>query len=171
MKNDKALMLYKNNAFVDYIIDAVSPISNTVTLVSSKKNHHQIGYPYINDLQLNKGPVSAITSALTHTNSLWNLIVCCDTPLIKTSFFRWLVQKHDTNFNATVGYIGNKKMPLTAIYHKNCNTEFSTQLKLNKLKVMSVLKDLNINYVAIPNRFHSQLTNVNTPEQLKSLSV
>lgn len=171
MKTDKALQQFKNNSFLDHVIAAAKPISNSVTLVSSKNIHQQFSLPCINDIELNKGPISGITSALNHTNSLWNLIACCDTPLIETSFFEWLKQTHDQNFEATVGYIENKKMPLTAIYHKSCAATFNSQLKLNKLKVMSALDHLKVNYVAIPKQFHDQLTNVNTPEQLKMITV
>ena len=62
-------------------------------------------------------------------------------------------------------------MPLTAIYHKSCAATFNSQLKLNKLKVMSTLDLLKVNYVAIPKQFHDQLTNVNTPQQLKMITV
>jgi len=171
MKTDKALQLYNGKTFLHYIINAVLPLQTSITLVSSKKKHQDTKYTCINDLKKNKGPVSAITSALQHSNTNWNLIVCCDTPLIQTTYLEWLMGMQDTKYDAIVGYINDQKMPLTALYHKNCVEAFNKNLENNQLKVMSVLTHLKVNYIAIPKQFHSQLTNVNTPEQLKAISI
>ncbi len=171
METDKAMQLYCNKAFINHILTAVKPICKSITLVSSKQAHQNLGVEVVPDLEINKGPVCGIAAALKHSVKELNLILSCDTPLIKTSFLEWLIANHNNNYDATVGFIGDKKMPLTALYHKKCGTKFTTFLQKNQLKVMNVLTDLNIHYLEIPKQYHRQLSNINTVQQLKAISV
>jgi len=170
MGTDKALQLLKGKAFIQYILKALNPIKTTIKLVSSKPSHQNLTCDYITDIAKNKGPLSGIVSALKDTKNKWNLILSCDTPLLQTSFIEWLMTHHNNEYDATICIVNNKKMPLTAIYNKNCQSIFAKHLQANQLRVMNVLEDLNVNYVNVPDAIHIQLTNVNTPEQLKAIS-
>ncbi len=171
MGADKALQSWQGHSFISYILKASLATSNKTILVSSKKAHNLLNYECVKDIAINKGPVSGITSALTHSKTSWNLILSCDVPLLESSFLHWLREHFNPNYDATVCMVNQKKMPLTSIYHNRCKAIFNNHLKKNQLRVMEVLKDLNVNYIDVPVEFHRQLTNVNTPEQLKLISL
>lgn len=170
MGKDKALLDYNGSPFLKHIINAVTPISEAITLVSALPQHHQLGFPFIIDQKKEMGPVSAISTALEHTKSVWNLIISCDVPLVQTNFLEWLLAQDYAGFDALIGIVEEQKMPLTALYHKNCATIFKENLEQSQLKVMPILDSLNVNYISIPKEFHHQLTNINTPAELKSIS-
>jgi len=171
MGTDKALRLYRGQAFIQYVLNALKPLGSEIKLVSSHKKHHHLNFGFVKDIEENKGPVSGVFSALSDSKTTWNLILSCDIPLLKTSFIKWLIQNHDANFDCTIPLVNEKKMPLTAIYNQTCKKIFSKHLQHNQLKVMRVLEDLEVNYINVPFQFHEQLTNVNTPEQLKEISI
>jgi len=171
MGTDKALQIFRKQTFLQHILNALKPINTTIKLVSSKQSHQNLDFDYIVDIAKDKGPVSGIASALKDTKNKWNLILSCDIPLLQTNFIEWLIANHHSSFDATVCIVEDKKMPLTAIYNKSCLSLFSKHLKTNQLRVMSVIQDLNINYIKVPKDFRAQLTNVNTPEQLKAISL
>lgn len=171
MGTDKALQEYKSNSFLSYIITAVESLSLPFKLISSKVIHHQLGYNYILDIKKDKGPVSGITTALKNSLNEWNLILSCDTPLLQSSFLKWLLQNHSSKHDATICLVKNKKMPLTAIYNKNCAPIFENHLQQDQLRVMDVIKNLNVKYISVPTELQAQLANINTPEQLKKISI
>jgi len=171
MGADKALQQYKNNSFLFYITSAVKSLSLSFKLVSSKAIHHQLGYNYIMDIKKDKGPVSGITSALKDSLSEWNLILSCDTPLLQSSFLEWLLENYSPKHDATICLVDEKKMSLTAIYNKSCVTVFEKHLQQDQLRVMSVIENLNVKYISVPTELRAQLANINTPEQLKEISI
>lgn len=170
MGKDKALLDYNGSPFLKHIINAVTPISEAITLVSALPQHHQLGFPFIVEQKKEMGPVSAISTALEHTKSVWNLIISCDVPLIQTNFLEWLLAQDYAGFDALIGVVEEKKMPLVALYHQNCATIFKENLDQHQLKVMMVLEQLNINWVTIPEKFQGQLININTPKDLALIS-
>jgi len=171
MGTDKALLNLKGQSFIQHILKSVVFLNTTIQLVSSKLQHQNLEYDSVQDIEINKGPISGLVSALNDSSKQWNLILSCDIPLLKEDFIKWLIANHDTNYSATIGVVKNKKMPLTAIYDKECEWIFRRHLNENQLKVMTALDDIKVNYLEVPEKFHYQLANINTPQQLKEISV
>ena len=169
MGTDKASLLFEGQTFLNRIIKAVNPQITSIKLVSSLEKHQNLSYETIPDIETNKGPVSAIASALSHTNTPLNLILSCDIPLIQQNLLDWLLKQHNDIFQATLICCNGKKMPLIGIYNKNCLPTFKEHLNINQLKLMTVLEDLKVNFLEVPEIWKQQILNINTPEQLKAI--
>lgn len=169
MGMDKAGLVLGADTFLNRIIKAVTPLQSPVKLVSSLLQHQNMGYPIIPDLKKEKGPVAAISSALSETDTPLNLILSCDVPLLQYNTLEWLLKQHNSNYEATIICSNGKKMPLVGIYNKSCFAVFNDHLIKNQLKLMRVLEDLNVNYIEIPEMWKHQILNINTPEQLKAI--
>lgn len=171
MGYDKATALLNGKSFLTRILEAVKPLNTKIKLVSSLPQHQKLDVQVILDTDIDKGPVCGITSALTDTNTTLNLILSCDIPQLQYNLVDWLIKQHTSNYEATVICSNSKKMPLIAVYSKECLNVFKTHLGENKLKLMSVLENLNVNYVEVPKGWEHQVTNVNTPEELKNIEL
>ncbi len=171
MGTDKASVLLKGQTFINRIITAVNPFKTTIKLVSSLDQHNNLDYQIIPDIEKDKGPVSAITSALSDTKTAMNLILSGDIPLLQNNTLEWLVNKHQNEYQATIICSDTKKMPLIGVYNKSCVTVFEKHLKKNQLKLMHVLDDLKVNFIEIPKKWQQQILNINTPEELKAIQV
>ena len=169
MGSDKASLLINGQTFLKNIIKAANPFNAPIKLVSSLEKHQDLGYETIPDMETDKGPVSAITSALSDTNTSLNLILSCDIPLIQHNSLDWLLKQHNDAYQATVICCNEKKMPLIGIYNTNCLSTFKEHLKINQLKLMTLLEDLKVNFVEVPEIWKQQILNINTPEQLKAI--
>ncbi len=168
---DKATSLFNEKSFLTHILEAVKPLDTTIKLVSSLPEHQNLDIEIVLDADVDKGPVCGITSALSNTNTALNLILSCDIPLLQYNLVDWLINEHTSNYEATVICLNSKKMPLIAVYSKECLNVFKTHLNKNKLKLMHVLDNLNVNYVEVPEIWAKQITNVNTPEELKNIEL
>ena len=168
---DKATTILNEKSFLTHITKAINPLGTKIKLVSSLSKHQNLGYEVIFDEYINKGPVSAIISALNNTNTDLNLILSCDIPLLQYNLVDWLIKQHTNNYEATIVCLDSKKMPLIGIYSKNCISVFKEHIEKNQLKLMSVIDNLNVNYIEIPKKWAKQITNINTPEELKNLEL
>ena len=171
MMTDKALSIYKGQTFLSRIIKALDFLQNEIVLVSSNPKHMNLNITCIPDIVSNKGPVSGIVSALKNTKTDTNIILSCDIPLIKKDLINWLIRQHKTDYDGTVITCNGKHMPLIAIYNKSSLPVFEKNLINEQLKLMNVLKELHINFVEIPKNLAYQTANINTPEQLKEISL
>jgi len=169
MRSDKATLMFKDKTFLSHITEALQPLNTTIKLVSSLKQHQDLGYNTITDIETDKGPVCGITSALSNSNTDFNIILSCDIPFIKTDLLDWLLKSHSTNYDATIVCCEGKNMPLIGIYNTLCKKVFNTHLKNGQLKLMHVLNDLKINSIEVPNQWKKQVSNINTMEQLNAL--
>ena len=102
MQSEKGLMLFQGKPFIEYIIEAALPISSEIQLVTNTANYDYLPYQKIKDIELDKGPIGGIYSALVHSESELNLILSCDIPLISTELLTALIAKHLTNFEVSV---------------------------------------------------------------------
>ncbi|WP_010178444.1 molybdenum cofactor guanylyltransferase [Aquimarina agarilytica] len=171
MMTDKALSIYKGETFLSRIIKAVDYLESSIVLVSSNPKHTNLNTGCIPDIINNKGPVSGIITALKNTVTDTNIILSCDLPLIKKDLINWLLNQHKADYDGTVITCNGKQMPLIAIYNKNSLPVFERHLINEQLKLMNVLKELHINFVEIPENLAYQTANINTPKQLKELSL
>lgn len=171
MGTDKASVLLKGETFIKRILNAVKPFKTPIKLVSSLSEHKSLGYQIITDIEKDKGPVSAITSALSDTKTALNLILSVDVPLLQYNTLEWLLKQHNNDYQASIICSDTKQMPLIGIYNKSCVTVFEKHLSNNQLKLMFVLEDLKVNFIEIPKKWQQQILNINTPEELKSVQV
>src|SRR5690606_11872103 len=102
MQSEKGLVLFQGKPFIEHIIAAVLPISKEIQLVTNTSAYDYLSYKKIKDIELDKGPIGGIYSALVHSESEINLILSCDVPLISTELLLELIEKHNADFEVSV---------------------------------------------------------------------
>src|SRR5690606_34062673 len=122
MQAEKVLVYFDNKPFVQHIIDAVKPITNSIFLVMKITAYKTLGYELIEDIHADKVPVGCIHTALQHSQSLNNLILSCDVPFITTEVLEILLAKHESE--VTFLSDDNKNYPLIGIYQKQLEELF-----------------------------------------------
>src|SRR5690606_17235614 len=95
MQTEKGLVCLDNKPFIQHIIDAVKPITNTIILVTNNPDYKKFGCKTIEDVYEDKGPVGGIYTALLHSHSVNNLILSCDVPFITTEILKTLLEEHE----------------------------------------------------------------------------
>ena len=74
MGSDKASLLLNGSTFLNRIITALDQLKTTINIVSSLAIHENLAYKTLPDFEKNKGPVSAIISALNDTKTMLTLL-------------------------------------------------------------------------------------------------
>ncbi len=170
MQSEKGLVLFEGKPFIEHIIEAALPISNEIQLVTNTSDYDYLSYKKINDIELEKGPVGGIYSALVHSESEINLILSCDIPLISTELLSELITKHSSDFEVSVFSDANKIHPLIGIYSKKIIPIVKKAIEENDLKMMRLLAKVNHQIIEVVGKQSEQFRNVNSVAELNELN-
>lgn len=170
MQSEKGLVLFNEKPFIEHIIEAALPISNEIQLVTNTSDYDYLHYKKIKDIELDKGPIGGIYSALVHSNSDNNLILSCDVPLISTELLLELITKHTSDFEVSVFADENKIHPLIGIYSKKIIPILKKAIEENDLKMMHLLEKVNHQIIEVAGERSKQFKNVNSLAELKELN-
>jgi len=164
------LVLFQGKPFIEHIIEAALPVSNEIQLVTNTSDYDYLSYRKIKDIELDKGPIGGIYSALVHSESENNLILSCDIPLISTELLSELMVKHTTDFEVSVFSEANKIHPLIGIYSKKIIPILKSTIDENDLKMMRLLDKVNHQIIEVAGERSRQFRNVNSLAELNELN-
>jgi molybdenum cofactor guanylyltransferase len=170
MESEKGLVLWRNKAFIEHIIEAVLPITNNIQLITNTQEYNHLSYPKVNDIIAEKGPLGGIYSALESTKTELNLILSCDIPLISTEILLELIQKHNLKTDISILADELKIHPLIGVYNRSILTIIKQSIEENDLKMMHLLEKVNHQIIKVGSDKTDQLKNINTISELKELS-
>ncbi len=170
MQTEKGLVLYHKKPFVEHIIEAVLPISKNIILVANTKDYDYLNYKKIKDIQSEKGPLGGIYTALMESESMLNLILSCDIPLVSTEILEELIQKHNDDFEVTIFEDTTRIHPLIGIYSRKIIPIIEQTLAENNLKMRCFLSTIKCQKLKINTPKSHFLKNINSQEELKELN-
>ncbi|AXB58569.1 molybdenum cofactor guanylyltransferase [Flavobacterium fluviale] len=171
MQSEKGLVLFQDKPFIDHIIQAILPITNQIKLITASKQYDYLEYEKIPDLIVDKGPLGGIYTALSHSETEFNLILSCDIPLISTELLQELISKHTKEAGITIFASESKTHPLIGIYSKNILSVIKESIDSDELKMMDLLAKLPHQIIKIEENENFPLTNINSIDELNDLNI
>ena len=96
-------------------------------------------------------------------------------PKMRLEFIRYLAKQSNQHDAVLMKFDDGKIEPLCGIYKKSCLTIIKSNFEHNQYKLSELLAELNVFYISEKDLNYlgldcSIFTNINTPEDLKSLS-
>jgi len=131
--------------------------------------------PCIPDKIDSRGPLSALYTGLISSRTQINIFLACDMPKMRLEFIRHLAKQSNQHDAVLMKFDDGKIEPLCGIYNKSCLTIIKSNFEHNQYKLSELLAELNVFYISEKDLNYlgldcSIFTNINTPEDLKSLS-
>ena len=172
MKTEKGLVKYLNKPFMQWIIEAVEPVTNKIFLVTDNKEYKVFNYPLVSDVYKNKGPVGGIYSALNHTKTDYNLILSCDVPNMSNKVIeKYLINNLDGEKDVIFLSDDKSKYPLIAVYNRRIASNLLKAIDANKLKLISFIRELKSKDIKVDKVDYKALQNINTKAELINLEM
>ena len=171
MQSEKGLVLFQGKPFVEHIIQAILPITEQVKLITATKEYDYLPYQKIPDIILDKGPLGGIYTALTNSETEFNLILSCDIPLISTELLSGLISKHNNEAEITVFASESRLHPLIGIYSKKVLPVIKSAIDNDELKMMDLLVKIPHQILNIDESENFHLTNINSVDELNDLNI
>ena len=171
MQSEKGLVLFQGKPFIEHIIQAILPISDQIKLITATKEYDYLPYQKIPDIILDKGPLGGIYTALTNSETEFNLILSCDIPLISTELLSELISKHNNEAEITVFASESRLHPLIGIYSKKVLPVIKSAIDNDELKMMDLLAKIPHQILNIDESENFHLTNINSVDELNDLNI
>lgn len=169
MGRDKGLLDLEGKVFVLRSLSAIKPLVSKSLLVANNPEYDIFETQRVEDLIKNAGPLAGIYTGLHYSETSYNLILSCDIPLIKTEILEELIKVQDPQTDVVQIVSNGKHMPLIALYHKRCENLFYRLLQKNERRLHVALEQCKVKNVILNSDQDIFTTNINTPEELKSI--
>ncbi len=169
MGKDKGLCFYNNKELVQYSIDLLFPICDTILVSSSNVSEYsKFGYPVIVDTFKNIGPIGGIHSSLNQSKTTGNLIVSCDMPFLGADLLRTILSYSEIYDIVVPEHTNSYLEPLAAYYSKSIIPIIEDSICNNDYKLLNLFDKVKTKKVIIGDNFEAknQFKNFNTPRDL-----
>jgi molybdopterin-guanine dinucleotide biosynthesis protein A len=170
MQSEKGLVLYQNKPFIEHIIEAVLPISNSIQLITNTNDYDYLACKKRKDIIVDKGPLGGIYTALVHSETRMNLILSCDIPLISTEMLQELIEKHTADFDVSVFEDNDRIHPLIGIYSTTSLPVLKKAIDKNDLKMMRFISNVKHQLIPIADDKKKLFKNINSVAELNELN-
>lgn len=166
---DKGLVYFNGKMLVEHVIASVSKIANSIIIITANPAYHQFGYPCIEDVMRDKGPLGGILTGLVNSSTPKNILLGCDLPFLSENILTGLINNSDDEDVLLTEHLG-KAEPLCSVYDRSCITHLRSQLGQNQLKITDALAGLKTRVISFDNEewFRGdEFANINSDEELK----
>ncbi len=168
MGKDKGLCLLNGKPMIEYVIGQVTPISDSVFIITANEDYRIFNKELILDVFKDKGPAGGIDTALQHAKTDFIFVVACDMPFIDFNSIIKLFN-HLKNHDIAIIKNGSQIESLFGFYNKSIAPKWRDLLKNHNLKVSDYYQYFDTNFVdsvSFLSQNEKLFYNTNTPEEL-----
>jgi len=147
MGTDKALLELDGRPMIEHVITALAPAVTGVAIIANSPAYESFGLPVFSDAHRGIGPLEAIRTALTNSDTSRLILVGCDLPFVSQELFQFLLSLSG-NHRAVVPQAPDGELePLCAIYYPDALTEVTKLIEEGQRKVRFLFDRLPTRFV------------------------
>jgi molybdenum cofactor guanylyltransferase len=168
MKEDKGLVHFKGKMLVEHVVESVKKITNKLIIITANAAYKQFGYPCIEDMMKDKGPLGGIYTGLLNSTSQKNLFVGCDMPFLSEKILTELITICGNEDVLLTEHLSLAE-PLCSIYDRSCIAHIRPLLEQNQLKITDALAGLKTRVISFDKEEWfkgNEFANINSIEEL-----
>lgn len=168
MGQDKGLLKWKGKAFAEHILENLRIVFEDIVLISNKpSDYSHFDCTIIEDKIKNVGPLGGLYTGLYHSKKSMSLFVPCDTPLMSSLFFQYLL-KNSKSDKINFCIAGEKIHPLPVLLSTSFLMRVEESIKDKMYKLRQFYFQNSYNQIDIFS-YSRDVTNINTAEEYNSL--
>lgn len=169
MGTDKAFLSYKNKPLIAHVIAALEPVTSEIMIISDSPKYDVFNKTRKQDLIKNAGPLAGLYTGLYHSETPYNLVLGCDTPLVNRTLFDLLFENVSENYDIIQLASRQSTMPLLALYKKTCMHQCLELLEKGERRLQESVATFSTKTVGLSETQERFILNINTPKDLQSL--
>lgn len=167
---DKAFIQINEQYLMYETIQTLSQIFQKILLITDNIEKFENikvfnNYDIIQDIYIHKGPLAAISTALSYSPSEYTFCMACDMPQPNIKLIQNMYTLVPNNQVVLCGY-KNQIHPLFAFYHQSCLEVFKKSIQENNLKIRNSFNQLQVSIYWMNKLENESILNMNTPEEL-----
>lgn len=172
MGQNKALVKFKGLPLIQHAYNAIRPVSDEILISSNITLPGFSTSITIPDKFHNIGPIGGIYSCLEASQTELNLITTCDTPLLSTEFYKYLIEKA-MDFDISNPVHQDINEPVIGVFRKRVLPvvfSFIEKKVYSPAKIIQSFKNQLIPIdPSLPFYHPLMFQSINTPEMLKRI--
>ncbi len=155
-QGDKALLPLTEEPIIQWIIDKLSPLFKEILVVTNKLEDYKFlltrgsgkKVKLVSDIYPGKAALSGLHSGLFHSKSLYNFVIACDLPFIRTEIVQYLLTQ-SKRYDVVIPWLKTGQEPFCAVYSKNCLKPITGLIKKNaKPKIINFFSRIRLRKIA-----------------------
>jgi len=170
MGTNKAFISWNGRLLIDWVHEALKPICSELIVSANEGDFSHLDVRVIPDRFKKIGPVGGIESSLSASNTKYNIIVSCDTPLLSTEFFQYMLKQHQ-QYEISIPIHEGIIEPMIGVYNTSVLDKFQEAIANNQYKPPQIIKSCDYQEVGITENLNfyqpDLFLNLNKPEDLK----
>ena len=174
MGSDKSKMVLNGKTLIEYSIEALKPLCETVVISSNNNIYDYTGCEVWPDELPDGSPMIGIYSCLKRSSTETNIILSCDMPLINKVLLKYLLS-NSKDFDITVPIHGNNLIePMCGIYKKSCIDVLKGFIDKGNYRLNECIRSTSHRLVKVSQTtdFPENLfSNINTPDDFRNLLI
>jgi molybdenum cofactor guanylyltransferase len=156
MGKPKALLDFGSEPLIIRIARTIEPLVSSVTAVGPSQRYATLGLHQIEDQQFgiadergkSPGPLAGIASALSASQTEWNLVLACDLPYLSREWVDWLLARTKvSSAQIIMPRTEGGPEPLAAVYRRECAEVIIAELHRGVRKVTDALGQSRTEFV------------------------
>lgn len=168
---NKSFLMYQNQTFIERMITQLKPFDELLISVREREPYEKLGYPLIQDVYENIGPLSGLYECLKVCQQEYLFVCATDMPKLTTELILYMQQFISSDYDCYVIKAGGKRHPLCAIYKKSLLPMIEEMIEKKEHRLMQLLnraktKVISLEYSCFD---ESVVMNVNTKEEFDLL--
>lgn len=171
MGSEKGFLVYEKSTFVDRLVEMTKRMTPHVLLSVNAENAQEYAYldiPLVIDVVPDSGPLGGVVSTLREVHTPWFFLISIDAPKVSIAILNNLWERR-TGFDAVVYADQNRMHPLVGLYKTHTKTKWEEALRLNKLRLSSILATMHVRQIKADPIIKEAIQNVNTPQDFATL--
>jgi len=169
MGHEKGTTLLNGKPLIEYALNILSPICESVIVGANTNDYDYLGCPVIKDEIQGIGPIGGIYSCLKASNTADNIVLSCDMPLIPAILLQYVFSEK-VGYDAVIPIFNQFSEPLCAYYNKSIVDELENSIQDKNYKLQEFFQNIKSKYLKIDSSLHfyndDLFTNINSREDL-----
>lgn len=168
MGTSKHSLKYNNQDFLSIVSNALQPLTIKYSVHSYLDCIDTTNQ--ILDITKRIGPLGGIYSSLKEIETEFMFVTSCDLPLLTDATVRYVLGSHLLYGGTVITRINGKINPTFGIYCKTDIPIITQAIDNTDYKLMNLVEKIDPTIIDIPINLTKELTNINSPEQLKVIN-
>lgn len=167
MGSEKGLILFKGKAMIQYSIELLEKITDTILISSSLPEYSAFKQALVPDTVPNIGPIGGIHACLSRMNTKFAFFIPCDMPMASIKMANRLINA-SPGFDIAVPRSLNQEVhPLFGVYSKDLLPLIQLQINAGDYKLKNLLNKAKTYYLDYSLDEENYLNNINRPEDVR----
>ena len=167
--NDKALLKFDNIFLIEQIFNTLTLFTKEIDVIGEYRESANIAKSfYKKDLINNIGPIGGLYTALSFVDKPL-IIVPCDMPFLTSHDIKFLIDKFNPRYEATIAVSSKGLEPLLGIYKPTVLPQIRQAINQKEFALYHLIEKMTVNYVHYEkNDYNSRVFfNINTLSDYK----